>query len=173
MGVTRYTYGNRGELLAENRSGTESFYLMDGRGSASLLVDDIGSTTDSFEFSYYGETESRTGSTATPFQWLATRGMYTPIGPEIPFQFGNFAKDPVNDSSYMAPWDPTNGTTIGNFPRSFLPPIIVVCGSILPLHGLLLSLFFWTYKVPTACLSPCVVLSTRKFWAGLGLIKRL
>jgi RHS repeat-associated protein len=45
-------------------------------GSTLALTDEAGTVTDQFAYSPYGQLLSRTGTTATPFQWLGGYGVY-------------------------------------------------------------------------------------------------
>ncbi len=75
MKVT-YTVIN-GEVLSENRNGVIRDYVPDSLGSTIALLDNTQSITDTFEYWPYGEVRSRTGTTATPFQFVGTLGYYT------------------------------------------------------------------------------------------------
>jgi hypothetical protein len=76
MTVT-YTTLN-GQIVYENRSGTQSFYACDTLGSTVALVSG-GAVTDTFTYWPYGEIRSHVGSSTTPFTYLGTLGYYLDI----------------------------------------------------------------------------------------------
>lgn len=86
MPVTRYTYAMPGVPIAENRGGTVKTYTQDLWGSTALLSDTNGGTTDTFQFDFFGNQISRTGSTATSFQF---RGGAFTTGSSTRFLFGS------------------------------------------------------------------------------------
>src|SRR5438309_10278561 len=71
----RYTVVN-GEVLSENRTAVKHDYLPDPLGSTVALLDNSQAQTDTFTYWPYGEVNTRTGATATPFQFVGTRGYY-------------------------------------------------------------------------------------------------
>ncbi len=71
----RYTVVN-GEVLSENRGGIKRDYLPDTQGNTIGLIDSTQTITDTFSYYPYGEVASRTGTNATPFQFLGTLGYY-------------------------------------------------------------------------------------------------
>ena len=71
----RYTVVN-GEVLSENRGGVKRDYLPDTQGNTIGLIDSTQTITDTFSYFPYGEVATRTGTTATPFQFLGTLGYY-------------------------------------------------------------------------------------------------
>jgi len=75
MATTRYTVID-GEILSENRAGVKRDYVPDPLGSTLALLDNTQTQTDTFSYYPYGEVASRTGTTATPFQYIGTRGYY-------------------------------------------------------------------------------------------------
>ncbi len=66
-----------GEVLSENRNGVIRDYVPDSLGSTIALLDNAQTITDTFEYWPYGEVRTRTGTTATPFQFVGTMGYYT------------------------------------------------------------------------------------------------
>jgi len=76
MSTVRYTVMD-GELLSENRDATKRDYVPDPLGSTIALLDATQTQTDTFAYWPYGEVASRTGGTATPFQYGGTLGYYT------------------------------------------------------------------------------------------------
>jgi RHS repeat-associated protein len=75
LGTVRYTVID-GEVIAEKRGGVRSLYVPDPLGSTVALLDSTQSQTDTFSFWPYGENNARTGSTATPFQFVGTAGYH-------------------------------------------------------------------------------------------------
>jgi len=75
MGVVNYTTVN-GEILSENRNGVKRDYVPDPLGSTIALLDNTQTKTDTFEYWPYGDVRARTGTTATPFQFVGTLGYY-------------------------------------------------------------------------------------------------
>jgi len=69
MATTRYTVID-GEILSENRAGVKRDYVPDPLGSTLALLDSTQTQTDTFSYYPYGEVASRTGTTATPFQYV-------------------------------------------------------------------------------------------------------
>src|SRR5438132_14014422 len=65
-----------GEVIAEKRGGVRRCYVPDPLGSTVALLDNTQSKTDTFEYWPYGEVRTRTGTTATPFQYVGTWGCY-------------------------------------------------------------------------------------------------
>ena len=71
----RYTVV-KGEVVAEKRGGKRNQYVPDPLGSTTALLDGAQTQTDTFQYWPYGEVASRTGMTATPFQYVGTLGYY-------------------------------------------------------------------------------------------------
>lgn len=65
-----------GELLSENRAGTKRDYVPDPLGSTVALLDNTQTKTDTWTYWPYGEVKTRTGTNATPFQFVGTDGYY-------------------------------------------------------------------------------------------------
>src|ERR1051326_1221008 len=75
MPTVRYTTVN-GEVIAEKRGGVRKLYVPDPLGSTVALLDNTQAQTDTFSYWPYGEVRTRTGTTATPFQFVGTEGYY-------------------------------------------------------------------------------------------------
>lgn len=75
MPVTTYTTLD-GEIVSENRGGTERDYVADALGSTVALLDSTQKKTDTLTYWPYGEVKTRTGTNSTPFQYVGTRGYY-------------------------------------------------------------------------------------------------
>src|SRR5258705_12120206 len=75
MGTVRYTTVN-GEVIAEKRNNVRSLYVPDPLGSTVALLDNTQAKTDTFAYWPYGEVRTRTGTTATPLQFVGTAGYY-------------------------------------------------------------------------------------------------
>lgn len=76
MGMTvRYTVAN-GEIIAETRNGVRSLYVPDPQGNTIALFDANQNKTDTWVYWPFGEVKTRTGTTATPFQFGGTLGYY-------------------------------------------------------------------------------------------------
>ena len=75
----RYTVVN-GEIIAEKRSGVRSLYVPDPLGSTRGLINNAQTQTDTFSYWPYGEQQSRTGTTTTPFQFVGTLGYHLDSG---------------------------------------------------------------------------------------------
>jgi RHS repeat-associated protein len=73
--TVRYTTIN-GEIIAEKRSGVRKQYVPDPLGSTVALLDNTQTQTDTFTYWPYGEVRTRTGTTATPFQYVGTAGCH-------------------------------------------------------------------------------------------------
>ncbi len=65
------------EIVEENRNGTIRDYLPDAIGSTVALLDNSQVRIDTFTYWPYGEIKSRTGATATPFQFMGSDGLYS------------------------------------------------------------------------------------------------
>ena len=65
-----------GEVIAEKRGGIRRCYVPDPLGSTVALLDNTQAQTDTFTYWPYGEVKTRTGTTATPFQFVGTLGYY-------------------------------------------------------------------------------------------------
>lgn len=74
MAVTTYHYAGPGMLVGEDRNGTKKAYRQDAWGSTSQMIDTNANITDTFEFDYFGNQITRTGTTATPFRWRGQSG---------------------------------------------------------------------------------------------------
>ena len=66
---TRYNVVN-GQVLSETRNGVRRDYLTDGLGNTLALLDSTQTKTDTFDYFPSGTVAARTGTTATPFQWI-------------------------------------------------------------------------------------------------------
>ncbi len=76
MPTTTYTTID-GQIVSENRAGTQKFYGPDPLGSVVTIYDTTGTVTDTFVYWPYGEIRTSTGSTATPFKFCGTWGYYS------------------------------------------------------------------------------------------------
>jgi RHS repeat-associated protein len=65
-----------GDLVSQWRTGTASFYLMNGAGSTVQLVSVTGSVTDSYLYDSFGNALSLTGTTVNPFRYIGLLGYY-------------------------------------------------------------------------------------------------
>jgi len=65
-----------GEVIAEKRGGVRRCYVPDPLGSTIALLDSTQTKTDTWEYWPYGEVRVRTGTTATPLQYVGTLGYY-------------------------------------------------------------------------------------------------
>ena len=65
-----------GELISENRGGTETFYTSDTLGSVIECRDDTGTKTYSAEYWAYGEVRTSTGSNPSPWFFVGTLGYH-------------------------------------------------------------------------------------------------
>ncbi len=75
MGTVRYTVLD-GEIVSENRNGVIRDYVPDALGSTVALLDNTQTITDTFSYFPSGTVASRTGTTATPFQFVGTKGYH-------------------------------------------------------------------------------------------------
>jgi RHS repeat-associated protein len=66
-----------GGIIAEKRSGVRKEYLPDPLGSTVALLNSSQSRTDTFTYWPYGEVNTRSGTTTTPFQFVGTQGYYS------------------------------------------------------------------------------------------------
>jgi RHS repeat-associated protein len=69
-------YGN---LISQRRSGTTSFYLFDGLGSTTQLVNSTGTVTDSYLYDSFGDALLTSGSTVNPFRYVGRVGYYMDV----------------------------------------------------------------------------------------------
>lgn len=65
-----------GEIVSENRAGTQRDYVPDALGSTVALLDENQARTDTFEYWPYGERRARDGTTPTPFQFVGSLGIH-------------------------------------------------------------------------------------------------
>ena len=79
MGTVLYTVMN-GQVVSESRDGVKHDYLADPLGNTTALVDNTGAKTDTFTYFPFGNVASRTGTTATPFQWNGGSGYFQDSG---------------------------------------------------------------------------------------------
>jgi len=92
-----------GEILSEDRGGTERDYVSDPLGSTVALLDSSQAQTDTFSYWPYGEEKSRTGTTSTPFRYVGREGYYLDESDEYYVRFREYqarkgrwtSKDPV------------------------------------------------------------------------------
>ena len=73
MPTTTYTIVH-GEVLSENRNGTERAYLFDVIGSTMALADSSQTVTDTFSYWPFGEQKSHSGASVTPLRFLGAYG---------------------------------------------------------------------------------------------------
>jgi len=76
MGTVRYTVLD-GEIVSENRNGVIRDYVPDPLGSTVALLDNTQTITDTFSYFPSGTVTSRTGTAATPFQFVGTKGYHS------------------------------------------------------------------------------------------------
>jgi RHS repeat-associated protein len=68
--LSRYTYGpNIDEPLAELRSGTMSYYQVDGLGSITSLTSSSATVATNYAYDAFGNLSASTGSTVNPFRY--------------------------------------------------------------------------------------------------------
>jgi RHS repeat-associated protein len=84
-----YTNFN-GRLVHENRGGTERGYVPDPLGSTAALVDSTGAVTDTWEYWPYGEVESHSGSSTTPFTFVGTLGYFRDLVSKLTYVRARF-----------------------------------------------------------------------------------
>ena len=75
MSVTYTTFNGR--IVSENRGGVIRDYVSDAEGNTIALADDTGAITDTWTYWPYGEVQSHTGPSTTPFTYLGTLGMFS------------------------------------------------------------------------------------------------
>ena len=75
MGTVRYAVLD-GEIVSENRNGVIRDYVPDPLGSTVALLDNTQTIKDTFTYFPSGTVASRTGTTATPFQFAGTKGYH-------------------------------------------------------------------------------------------------
>jgi RHS repeat-associated protein len=68
--IARYVLGGA-ELLAQERAGTVSYYLHDGQTSVRALANSAGTITDRYDYTAYGEEQSRSGTTVNPYTYAS------------------------------------------------------------------------------------------------------
>lgn len=68
-----------GQIVHEDRGGTERDYMPDTLGSTIALLDSDSNQTDTWEYWPYGEVESRTGANVTPFSFVGTLGYFNDL----------------------------------------------------------------------------------------------
>ena len=88
MPVTNYTTIN-GVIVHENRNGVQRNYRPDTLGNTIALTD-ATTTTDTWVYWPYGEVRTRTGTTATPFQFVGTLGYYQNTGSNLAYVRARF-----------------------------------------------------------------------------------
>ena len=71
--VTNTVHG----MIAEKRSGTRHFHRHDPLGSTIGLVNDAGTTTDTYTYWPYGTLQASAGSTQQPWKFVGKYGYYT------------------------------------------------------------------------------------------------
>lgn len=71
-----YVYG-LGLLGQQDQNGNYFTYHYDRRGSTTVLTDSTGNCTDTFQYGPYGEMNSHTGNTYTPFLYNGRDGVMT------------------------------------------------------------------------------------------------
>ena len=57
--------GEFGELISQRRNGATSYHHYDATGSTRSLTDEAGNTTDTYDYSGFGETIAKTGTTTS------------------------------------------------------------------------------------------------------------
>lgn len=75
MPTVRYTTVN-GRVIAEKRGGVRKLYRPDHLGSTIALYDNTQTKTDTWVYWPYGAVRTRTGTTATPFQFVGVLGYF-------------------------------------------------------------------------------------------------
>jgi RHS repeat-associated protein len=133
MAVVNYTVLN-GEVIAEKRGGVRSCYVPDPLGSTRALLDNTQSQTDTFDYWPYGEVKpGRTGTTATPFQYVGKWGYYqdsssrTYVRARVlrPDLTRWLTEDPIGASDPTSPYN-----YVGCLPSSFIDASGLQAGSI-------------------------------------------
>ena len=65
-----------GNVISQRRGGQSSFLHCDGLGSTLALTNGVGTATDTYAYSAFGEPTEHTGSTDTPFHYVGRKGYY-------------------------------------------------------------------------------------------------
>ena len=68
--------GEFGELISQRRNGATSYYHCDAQGSTRSLTDEAGNITDTYDYSGFGETIAKTGTTTNPYRYVGAFGYY-------------------------------------------------------------------------------------------------
>jgi RHS repeat-associated protein len=76
--TAEYTYSPEqyGELISEYRNGETYTHYYDAQGSTLAMTDETGHVTDRFTYNAWGQEVARTGTTDTPWRWIAEFGYY-------------------------------------------------------------------------------------------------
>ncbi len=124
-----------GHIVKENRSGTKRGYVSDPLGSTVALVDSTGASTDTWEYWPYGEVESHTGSSTTPFTFVGTLGYFRDLVSKLTYVRARFYQALLGQWMTMDPfW--RLGTAYqyaGSRPVQYtdrlglLPPAVLAC----------------------------------------------
>lgn len=75
MPTVRYTTVN-GRVIAEKRNGVRKLYRPDHLGSTIAMYDNTQTKSDTWVYWPYGAVRTRTGTTATPFQFVGVLGYF-------------------------------------------------------------------------------------------------
>jgi RHS repeat-associated protein len=80
--LASYILGGTG-LISQTRGTTTSYFLQDGQGSTRALTSSTGAVTDTYAYTAFGESFSRTGTTTNPYQYTGQQfdsltGLYSP-----------------------------------------------------------------------------------------------
>jgi RHS repeat-associated protein len=66
-------YGN---VISQRRSGQSSFLHCDGLGSTLAVTNSVGTVTDTYAYSAFGEVTEQMGSTVNPIRYIGQKGYY-------------------------------------------------------------------------------------------------
>ena len=118
----RYTVID-GEVIAEKRNGVRRQYVPDSVGSTVALLDNTQAQTDTFVYWPYGDIQSRTGTTPTPFKYIGTAGYYATLAKQIYVRFRFYNATTIRWDTKETDLDSSEWYTYSyNNPVSFIDP---------------------------------------------------
>ena len=115
------------ELVSQSRNGATSYYLQDGQGSARTLTNSVGSVTDTYAYTAFGEMYSQTGTTDNSYlfagqQFDSETSLYSLRARYYDPSSGRFLSQDAYPYNIGNPVELNRYTYAGNNPVNFSDP---------------------------------------------------
>ncbi len=171
--IVSYVYGLG--LISQNRSGAQSYYILDRLGSTRALVSPQGIVTDTYTYDAFGQLRNRTGATANRFlfagqaydaalgdYYLRARDMNPATGRFLnQDSFSGYQTNPITTNRYIyAGDDPVNHVDPSGHNLLVVGAIGALVFAAIGFGGFALSTFYNAPERPITFLDPVLFIES-------------